>query len=321
MILPIVLAAALAADSPAAPSPREIARGVHIIPGGFEPGRGPDGNTILFDAPDGLVVVDTGRHPWMSEAILAFAEARGRPIAAIVNTHWHLDHSSGNGRLEAAFPNARLYATSAIERVLAPGGFLERGVAGARAMLDGDIPDTQREEVQIFLDTMAEQQVLRPDVVVDRSQRLRIAGRRLDVRVTDGAVTDADLWLYDRRTRVAVIGDLVTFPAPFFETACPERWRAALDDVWATPFRIAVPGHGAPMTRDQFALWRAAYGAFIDCVASEREASHCAAAWSRDIAPFIEGDERAQRAAPQMSEYYVGFLRANGGRSPDCLAA
>ena len=81
---------------------------------------------------------------------------------------------------------------------------------------------------------------------------MRLAGRRLDVHVTAGAVTDADVWLYDRRTRVAVLGDLVTFPSPFFETACPNAWRAALDEVWATPFRIAVPGHGAPMTREQF---------------------------------------------------------------------
>ena len=40
--------------------------------------------------------------------------------------------------------------------------------------------------------------------IVDRSGRMRLAGRRVDVHVTDGAVTDADVWLYDRRSRVAV---------------------------------------------------------------------------------------------------------------------
>jgi hypothetical protein len=160
---------------------------------------------------------------------------------------------------------------------------------------------------------------LRPDVALDRSQRMRIAGRSLDVRVTDGAVSEADVWLYDRRTHIAVIGDLVTFPAPFFESACPDRWRAALDEVWATPFRIVIPGHGEPMTREHFGVWRAAYGAFIDCVNSQTAAAECASAWAHDIAQFIAGDERAQRAAPQMAEYYVGFLRDNGGKSPDCV--
>ncbi len=308
------------ASAPMAPPPRQLAEGVTLLPGGFEPGRGPDGNTIIFDAPDGLVVVDTGRHAWHSDAILAYAAARRRPIAAIVNTHWHLDHASGNGRLKQRYPSARLYATSAIDRVLAPGGFLVRNLEGAHAMLaGGEINAVQREEVQIFIDTMQTPEILRPDVRIERSGRTRIAGRRFDVRVTDGAVTDADLWLYDRRSRVAVIGDLATFPAPFFETACPERWREALDQVWATPFRIALAGHGEPMTRDQFAVWRAAYGAFVDCVNSETEASQCAATWSEGAAQFLTTD-RERSAATQMAHYYVGFLRENGGKSPDCLS-
>jgi glyoxylase-like metal-dependent hydrolase (beta-lactamase superfamily II) len=320
MILPFVLAVAQA-TSPMAPPPREIAPGVALLPGGFEPGRGPDGNTIVFDAPEGLVVIDTGRHVWHSDAILAYAEARGQPIAAIVNTHWHLDHSSGNRRVKARYPDARLYTTNAIDRVIAPGGFLVRNMDGARGMLTGEITDVQREEVQIFLDTMEHTDALRPDVTLSQSGRMRIAGRRLDVHLTDGAVTDADVWLYDWRSRIAVIGDLVTFPAPFFETACPQRWRAALDDVWATPFRTVIPGHGAPMTRDQFNAWRTAYGGFIDCAASDAEPGVCASAWASGIAQFTAGDERAQRAAPQMAEYYVGYLRSNGGKSPDCLSS
>ena len=99
---------------------------------------------------------------------------------------------------------------------------------------------------------MAESDVLRPDVVVDANGERTIGGRSFDLHVTDGAVSDADLWLYDATSGVAVIGDLVTFPAPFFETACPARWREALDAVRAVPFKLAIPGHGEPMDRAQF---------------------------------------------------------------------
>lgn len=314
----VIALAQMAAPVPTAGPPQQLAPGVALLPGSFEPGRGPDGNTVVFDAPDGLIVVDTGRHGWHSDAILAYAARRGRPVAAIINTHWHLDHSSGNGRIRAAHPGARVYTTRAVEGVLAEGGFLERNFVGARAMLENPaLPALQREEVQIFIETMAERQILLPDVAIERSGWMRIAGRRFDVRVTNGAVTEADVWLYDRRSRVAVIGDLVTFPAPFFETACPDQWRVALDEVWATPFRIVIPGHGAPMTREQFGVWRAAFGAFLDCVKGPAEASVCAAAWARDIDAFLM-EERARRAAPQMATYYVTFLRENGGRSPDC---
>ncbi len=320
MLLPLAFAAALAGQTPVVPPVREIAPGVHLQAGGFEPERGPDGNTVIFDAPDGVVVVDTGRHVWHSDAIVAYARSRNRPIAAIVNTHWHLDHSSGNRRLKAAFPDAQIYTTAAIDRVIAPGGFLTRNLDSAHAMLArAEITPIQREEVQIFIDTMADSQTLRPDVVIERPQRMRLAGRRFDVHVTNGAVTDADVWLYDRRTRVAVIGDLVTHPAPFFETACPQAWRAALDEVWQTSFRTVIPGHGEPMTRTQFGVWRAAYGAFIDCVASDAEPAACGAAWAENIAAFTAGDERAQRVAPDMAAYYVTYLRENGGKSADCL--
>ena len=45
------------------------------------------------------------------------------------------------------------------------------------------------------------------------------------------AVTAGDVWLFDPATRVLAAGDLVTLPAPFLDTACPERWKAALDRV------------------------------------------------------------------------------------------
>src|SRR4029079_11838830 len=122
---------------------------------------------------------------------------------------------------------------------------------------------------------------LRADVPVERSGAMTIAGRPLDVRIAANAVTDADLWLYDAATGVAVIGDLVTLPAPFFETACPARWQTALDEVWATPFRVAVPGHALTRTRAEFDSYRRAFGSFRSCVGSENAPSACAANWTK----------------------------------------
>jgi hypothetical protein len=183
---------------------------------------------------------------------------------------------------------------------------------------DPKLSENEKEEVRIFLATMAESSDLRPDVVVDVSGNRGIGGRSFDLHVTDGAVTDADLWLYDAASGVAVIGDLVTFPAPFFETACPAQWREALDAVRAVPFKVAIPGHGEPMDRARFDAWRGAFSAFMDCVGSPADAGHCATAWANGIAGFIGGDEGAAKAARGYAEYYVGMLRDNGGKSADC---
>lgn len=323
-LLLLVLAAAMQAATPApAPDPAvEVAPGVHLIRGAVVEGRGPDGNTILMDAPDGLVVVDTGRHTYHSDAILAFARARRRPIAAIVNTHWHLDHSSGNRRIKAAFPKARVYTTLAVDRAIAPGGFLVRDLERVRGMLDAPgVPAVQKDEMQIFLDTMAVRETLRPDVPVVRTGPLALAGRPLEAHVTDGAVSDADLWLFDPSTKLAIIGDLVTLPVPYFETACPDGWRTALDEVLATPFETAIPGHGRPMTRPQVARYRQALSAFVACVRTpDAAAAQCAAGWAEAIAPVVDATPERTKAIAAGAEYYVGYLKKGGGKAPDCRA-
>jgi glyoxylase-like metal-dependent hydrolase (beta-lactamase superfamily II) len=153
---------------------------------------------------------------------------------------------------------------------------------------------------------------------VAKSGVATLAGRNFDVHVTDGAVTDADIWLYDASSGIAAIGDLVTLPAPFLETACPAQWRNALDEVWSVPFRTVIPGHGEPMTRAQFDIYRGAFNAYMDCVEGSAEAGQCAANWSRAIAPLTGGDERSGRIARGYAEYYVGMLREHAGKSADC---
>jgi glyoxylase-like metal-dependent hydrolase (beta-lactamase superfamily II) len=318
MALALAVALAQATSPPAAPVAREIAPDTYLVPGAMLPDRGPDGNTVIVVAPAGLVVIDTGRHPWHSDGILAFARSRGLPVVAAVNTHWHLDHSSGNRRVKAAYPEATVYTTRAVDRAIAPGGFLARNLAAARERPpDPKASAIRQEETALFLSTMDASDALRPDVPVEQSATLTLAGRPFSAHVATDAVTDADLWLYDEATGVAVIGDLVTLPSPFFESACPARWQEALDQVWATPFRVAVPGHGVPMTRADFDTYRRAFGAFLACAGRDGPAAECAGGWTRDVGPLLAADaDRAQ--ATDYASYYVDFLRKNGGASPDC---
>jgi glyoxylase-like metal-dependent hydrolase (beta-lactamase superfamily II) len=306
------------ASAPPPPLAREIAPDTFLIPGAMPPDRGPDGNTVILVAPSGLIVIDTGRHPWHSDAILTFARNRRLPVASIANTHWHLDHSSGNRRVKAAYPQAKVYTTRAVDRAVGPGGFLTRNASAARERPpDPNASAVRREETELFLATMDASDSLRADVPVEQSGDLTLAGRPLAVHVATDSVTDADLWLYDAKTGVAVIGDLVTLPAPFFETACPARWQTALDEVWSTPFRLAVPGHGPPMTRGEFDTYRRAFGNFRTCVESDTSPATCATAWTKDLGALLATDGD-RRQATEYATYYVDFLRKNGGRSPDC---
>jgi glyoxylase-like metal-dependent hydrolase (beta-lactamase superfamily II) len=278
------------------------AAGYHLIPGTLAPNRGPDGNSVFLDAPGGLILVDTGRHPAHRDRLLAYARERGRPIVAIVNTHWHLDHSTGNAEIRAAFPRAELYASNAIDGALT--GFLRTSREEAeRALAAGQIPEANRAEVQRFLAVMDHPEGLRPTRPVTRSADMTIGGRRLQVNLAPYAATAGDVWIYDRAARLVIAGDLVVAPVPFMDTACPEGWRRALDAIAATRFNILIPGHGAPMDRPAFLAWRTAFDAFVDCGQSDRPKADCIAGWRRDAARFIPPGREAM--IDSLAGYYI----------------
>jgi glyoxylase-like metal-dependent hydrolase (beta-lactamase superfamily II) len=305
--------------TPSAPRPQPIGPGTWLIAGGVLPARQPDGNTVVFEAPQGLIVVDTGRHEWHRAAILALAAERGRPIVAVINTHWHLDHVSGNPALRATFPQLRVYASNAIDGALA--GFLASSAREYANYLDDPrFPETLREDIRADIVTIENGVGLKPDEVISTSTPMNLGGRTLQLNLARDAVTSGDVWLYDEQNGVAVLGDLVTLPVPFLDTACPEGWRAALTQITSTPFAIAIPGHGAPMAPADVARYRQAFEAFIVCAHSTRSKDSCATSWIEDVRALPAHDAMALERAKVMSANYVELLRTNGGRSKFCEA-
>ena len=273
-----------------------------VVAGAFPPDRGPDGNSVILRAPRGLIVVDTGRHPAHQDKLLAFARQAGAPITAIVNTHWHLDHSGGNAELRAVYPDAEIVATRAVEGALV--GFFPKGRAQGDALIaSGKATPQQIEDIQLGRAAIDDTRNLLPTRPIARSGPVEIAGRSLDLHVAPFAATEADLWIYDAATRTVIAGDLVVAEVPFFDSGCPEGWRAALGEIAATPFVRLIPGHGDPMTRDAFARWRAAFDALLDCAASPAAVATCVSGWRAGATAFIPAGDEAR--IDEYTAYYV----------------
>jgi len=284
-----------------------LAPGTYLITGVTTPNRQPDGNSIVIEAAAGLIVFDTGRHPEHTQQILDFARSQNRPLAAIINSHWHLDHVGGNPLLRAAFPAVQVYASSAIDA--ARKGFL----ADYRAQLVQEIDGARqgsaaqasmRAEIAL-IDAGA---ALGPTDPVAASGSVSIAGRRLQLNLESHAVTAGDVWVFDPKTRVLLAGDLVTLPAPFFESACPARWRAALTHLDSMPFDWLVPGHGAPMHRKAFRTYTQAFANLLDCAVGAASNNACIDGWIRDASALIaSGDVSYARAL--VGYYLDNYLR------------
>lgn len=320
-VLALGLATAIYADETPDPAPitRQLAPGVWLVPEVSVPDREPDGNSVIFAAPEGLVVVDTGRHPWHLEAILEMARRQHRDIVAVLNSHWHLDHISGNPALRQKFPKLRVYASAAIDRALV--GFLASSARETAGYADDpSIPAATRADLRADLHTIQLGAALKPDIVIAASRPLKIGGHRFEVKLAPYAATSGDVWVYDAPSGIAALGDLVTLPVPYLDTACPDGWRAALADVAATPFQLAIPGHGRPLSHAEFVTYERSFGKFLECAASSREQTDCASQWADDVGPLIGEDSAIRHRAERGAAYYVELLRKSGGRSRYCEA-
>ncbi len=292
-----------------------IAPDLHLLRGAFAPGQQPDGNTVMLRGRRGWIVIDSGRHEAHTQAILRHASASGVPISDIVNTHWHLDHVSGNALLRRAYPDVEVHASRAI--VAAMDGFLanyrrQLATLAERHPASPEMPNWVAEMARIDHGVL-----LHPTVPIVENARRRLAGRDLDIRLSTDAATDGDVWVYDLASRTLIAGDLVTLPVPFLDTACPSGWRRVLEELDDQPFTRLVPGHGAVMDRKGFRRYRAAFGRLLECAGrGHRSAAQCADAWVRDLGDLLQTDEQAR--ARELLDYYINARLRGPGASAEC---
>ena len=275
----------------------EIAPGIRLVRGKFVPGTQPDGNSVIFRVADGYVVVDTGRHVEHTRTVLDAA----RPLVAVVNTHWHLDHIGGNAIVRRESPDTKIYASDALAG--AREGFLANYRKQLVEMNDPkyqpeiDLIDAEQGESSACIDAGPK---LMPDVVIKESGMRTIGGREFYVGL-EQAATKGDVWLLDKESGVLVAGDLVTLPVPFLDTACPARWKESLDRLAKTDFELLVPGHGPPLTRRQFNVYRTAFAQLLACKEG------CGDAWVDAVAPLIPKEE--QPFARELMKYYAELAK------------
>jgi glyoxylase-like metal-dependent hydrolase (beta-lactamase superfamily II) len=321
-MFPILLTVALAGAAAATASTSanapvaviDVAPGIQLLRGRFVPDAQPDGNTIVLRGPQGLVVVDTGRHPAHAQRIVDLAKAARQPVVAIINTHWHLDHVGGNVVLRRAFPNVRVYASTAIEGAMT--GFL----GDYRKYLEGAVAKeadpAKQKPLRAEMALIDAKTALAPDEKIMTAGPRTIAGRPLELGLEQAAVTAGDVWVFDRKTKTLISGDLVTLPAPLMDTACPAGWKKALDHLDAVPFERLVPGHGPVLTRAQFETYRHAFGELVACGESSKTKTDCIDGWLRDAEDLVPAGDHA--FARSLVDYYVdASLRGDPAKTAD----
>ena len=238
----------------------------------------PHGNTGVIVSDEGVVVVDSTYLPSRARADLALIRAMtDKPVRYLVNTHWHGDHTHGNGVYRAAFPGLavvgpvesreyiELNLSRAPKAITAPGSatrttlaelemLLAQGVDRDRKPLSGDARTSLEQNIRqrrIELDDLAKVEVVPPDTLFERELTFVLGGRRIVLRNWGRANSPADVTVYLPRERVLFTGDIVVHPVPYAMSSHPLPWVSVLDGIEALPVTALVPGHGPVMPDHQ----------------------------------------------------------------------
>lgn len=172
------------------------------------------------------IVVDPGFEP---DLILDYLRERGLTVAAILNTHGHVDHIAGNAALKGAFPDAPLIIGRGDAPMLTDAMLNMSGVVG--------VPVTSPPA----------------DRLVDEGDVVEYAGIRLEVLEIPGHSPGHVVFVLREEPPVVFGGD-VLFAGSIGRTdfpggSMPQLLAGIRAKLWPLPEATVVyPGHGEPTT-------------------------------------------------------------------------
>jgi len=203
--------------------------------------RGGGGNTVVVASGSRALVFDPKMWPWGDEVRHVLRDS-GANAMYVVDSHMHFDHAGENER----YPNALIFAApSTIERL-------------TRDSLVTELP--------------------RPDAVpsvpIRHDVTLAIGGEPIELRHTEPAHTDGDVYLWMPERRLLATGDL--FNSGFYPRIDPGNGGRvlglinALDELSRYQADIIIPGHGPAATRAELVAQRDFLRSLRDAVAESR---------------------------------------------------
>lgn len=215
--------------------------------------EGSGGNVGVSVGPDGVLMIDT-QYPGMRDKLLAAIATLQQPGTPrfVVNTHWHYDHTGGNGGV-ARLPDGGLGAV-----IIAHDAARERQVKGR----DGQPPPAGHEALPV---------ITYPDRIT-----LHVNGEDVSVVHFAHAHTDGDSVLRFPVSKVAHLGDLFfhdRFPFVDLDSGGDviglQRAITQLVEEIPADWRI-IPGHGPLATHEDLKTYLRMLDGSIEAIRSHQ---------------------------------------------------
>lgn len=264
-----LLAIPAAAQTPPAPSSpfalKMVGPGVYAAVGGP---YGPNAGFIIGE--DAVLVVDSFFDPDAARAMLSeIRKITPKPIRYLVNTHYHIDHVSGDqvfkdaGAIIIAHRNVRAWMRSENLHFVGPGD-----------------PALQARIAQLPL----------PDLGTDTPITIWLGARRVDIRPVEGH-TGGDLVVGVPDAKVLFCGDMLWRIPPNIVDGTVSKWIAterSFEQLPDASSMIFVPGHGDVATVKDVAIFRGYLMDLVSLTAAGRNRGLKGDALTADVVPKLQ---------------------------------
>lgn len=280
LALALVLLASTALAAPDSVSTKvrtidKVAPDVYVIRHPDAPDTFPQSNTLVVIGAREVLVVDSCYLPSSAkEDIAQIKKWTKKPVRYLVNTHWHYDHTMGNGAYVDAFPNVSIVAhTETQKQIRGYNGqwfakFPDRAARFQKQLDDGKdergapLTPAARDEikraiagiapVQKEFAPLARRTDMVPTVAFDRSLTLDLGGREVQLLFLGRGNTAGDVVVYLPKEKLVATGDLVDHPVPYLGGGYPVDEIATLEALLRLDVTTVVPGHGKVLAGTDF---------------------------------------------------------------------
>jgi glyoxylase-like metal-dependent hydrolase (beta-lactamase superfamily II) len=263
------VAAAAPVDSVSthARSVTKLATDVYMIRHEDAPDTFPQSNTLVVIGARDVLVVDSCYLPSSAKQDIAqIKQWTQKPVRYLVNTHWHYDHTMGNGAYLDAFPGLTIVAHVETQKQIRgynPQWFTKfpERAAKFKKQLDDGVNDRgvawtkgERDEltraiagvapVQAEFASLATRTDLAPTMAFDHELALDLGNREVRLMFLGRGNTAGDAVVYLPREKIIAAGDLVDHPVPYLGSGYPVDEIATLEALARLDITTLVPGHG-----------------------------------------------------------------------------
>jgi glyoxylase-like metal-dependent hydrolase (beta-lactamase superfamily II) len=211
---------------------------------------GSGGNIIVYNSPDGKLIIDAGIAVSKDKIVAALKAIGPEPVKYLVNTHYHWDHSDGNVWMHEA--GATIIGSPQTAAHLAR--------------------ETRVDDWDYTFKPLPKE--ARPTVLVKGSKRMKFGGETFVMKNFGNGHTDGDLWVHAEKADVLMLGD--TYWNAYYPFIDNEHGGSIGNTIkWAdkaiaasTDKTLIVPGHGAASNKAALREWRAMLADVRDKVAA-----------------------------------------------------